>query len=192
MIVLRGKSHYQRGYNAQHSGFKLATSTFVVSILIATSHKHCAFTITYCSWRCARFLKFVNDFEKKSLLLYCVSHWHAENNQLLIATKLFNHGFIYQYNDILLLLLLQLLSTATSTTTTAAVVVVVAATATTLLLLIIIIIIIIIMIMIMIIIIIIIIIITTTTTTRKALWAQTSAKHIVKNPLKTSWIQTAI
>ena len=41
----------QRGYIAQYSGFKLVISTFVLSILefmfIATSYKHCAFTITY-------------------------------------------------------------------------------------------------------------------------------------------------
>ena len=51
MVVLRGKAHYQRGHSAQYSGFKLATSTIVLSILkfvfIASSHKHYAFTITY-------------------------------------------------------------------------------------------------------------------------------------------------
>ena len=42
------KAPYQRGHSAQYSSFKLATSTFVLSILefIATSHKHCSFTIT--------------------------------------------------------------------------------------------------------------------------------------------------
>ena len=29
-----GKARYQRGYSAQYSGFKLATSTFVLSILV--------------------------------------------------------------------------------------------------------------------------------------------------------------
>ena len=47
----RGKAHYQRGHSAQYSGFHLDTSTFLLSILvfifIATSHKHCTFTITY-------------------------------------------------------------------------------------------------------------------------------------------------
>ena len=42
---------YQRGHGVKYSDFKLATSTSVLSILefifIATSHKHCAFTITY-------------------------------------------------------------------------------------------------------------------------------------------------
>ena len=37
-------------HSAQYSGFKLATSTFVLSILefifIATFHKHCVFTLT--------------------------------------------------------------------------------------------------------------------------------------------------
>ena len=37
--------------SSSYSGFKLATSTFVLSILefifIVTSHKHCAFTIIY-------------------------------------------------------------------------------------------------------------------------------------------------
>ena len=46
MVVLRGNARYQRGHRAQYSGFKLATSTFVLSILefifVATSHKHCA------------------------------------------------------------------------------------------------------------------------------------------------------
>ena len=46
-----GKARYQLGHIAQYSGFKLATSTFVLSILqfifIAASHKHCAFTIAW-------------------------------------------------------------------------------------------------------------------------------------------------
>ena len=33
MVVYRGKARYQRGHSAQYSGFKLATSTFVLSIL---------------------------------------------------------------------------------------------------------------------------------------------------------------
>mgnify|MGYP001793933925 CR=1 FL=1 len=33
MIALRGKAHYQLGHSAQYSRFKLATSTFVLSIL---------------------------------------------------------------------------------------------------------------------------------------------------------------
>ena len=51
MVVSRGKARYQRGHSAQYNGFKLATSTFVLSILefifTAASHKHCAFTIIY-------------------------------------------------------------------------------------------------------------------------------------------------
>ena len=31
-VVLRGKAHYQRGYNAHYCGFKLDTKTFVLSI----------------------------------------------------------------------------------------------------------------------------------------------------------------
>ena len=30
---LKGKARYQRGHSAQYSGFKLATSTFVLSVL---------------------------------------------------------------------------------------------------------------------------------------------------------------
>ena len=45
------KTRYQRSDSAQYSGFKLAASTFLLSILefifTATSHKHYAFTITY-------------------------------------------------------------------------------------------------------------------------------------------------
>ena len=44
MVVLKGKACYQREHNAQNSGFNLATSKFVLSILvfifIATFHKH--------------------------------------------------------------------------------------------------------------------------------------------------------
>ena len=44
---LRGKARYKRGHNAQYSGFKLATCTFVLFILefffIATSHEHLRF-----------------------------------------------------------------------------------------------------------------------------------------------------
>ena len=51
MVVERDEARYQRGHSAQYSGFKLATSTFVLSILefivIATFHKHCTFNITY-------------------------------------------------------------------------------------------------------------------------------------------------
>ena len=47
MVVSRDKARYQRGHSAQYSGFKLATCTFVLSILefifIATSNKHYAF-----------------------------------------------------------------------------------------------------------------------------------------------------
>ena len=32
MVVYRGKARYQRGHSAQYSGFKLANSTFVLSI----------------------------------------------------------------------------------------------------------------------------------------------------------------
>ena len=31
MVVLRDKARYQRGHSAQYSGFKLASSTFVLS-----------------------------------------------------------------------------------------------------------------------------------------------------------------
>ena len=47
-VALRSKAYYQRGHKVHYSGFKLATSTFVLSILmfilIATSHSYCAFT----------------------------------------------------------------------------------------------------------------------------------------------------
>ena len=33
VVNLRSKVHYQRGHTAQYSGFKLAASTFVLSIL---------------------------------------------------------------------------------------------------------------------------------------------------------------
>ena len=49
LLIFLCKARYQRGHSAQYSGFKLAISTFMLSILefifIATSHKHCAFTI---------------------------------------------------------------------------------------------------------------------------------------------------
>ena len=46
VVHLRGKACYKRGHSAQYSGFQLATSTFVLSILDIDfySHKHCAFT----------------------------------------------------------------------------------------------------------------------------------------------------
>ena len=45
----KGKAHYQRGHSAYYSGFKITTSTFLISILslFITSHKHCAFTIMF-------------------------------------------------------------------------------------------------------------------------------------------------
>ena len=50
-VALKMNSSIDRKKRAQYSGFKLATSTFVLSMLefifIATSHKHCTFTITY-------------------------------------------------------------------------------------------------------------------------------------------------
>ena len=50
IVFWRNKAYYQRGHSAQYSGVKLATSTFVLSILelifTDTSNKHCAFTIT--------------------------------------------------------------------------------------------------------------------------------------------------
>ena len=33
-VSLKGKARYQRGHSAQYSGFKFATSTFVLSVLL--------------------------------------------------------------------------------------------------------------------------------------------------------------
>ena len=51
-IGLRGKARYQRGHSTQYSDFKLAVLEYlwqlpILEFFTATSHKHCAFTITY-------------------------------------------------------------------------------------------------------------------------------------------------
>ena len=40
MVDLRGKALYQRGYTARYCGFKLATSTVVLSILDVYHYSH--------------------------------------------------------------------------------------------------------------------------------------------------------
>ena len=63
-----GKARYRRGHSVQYSGFKLATSTFVLSILelifIATSHKHCPFTITLKT----RLMKMFSAFARRKIM----------------------------------------------------------------------------------------------------------------------------
>ena len=61
MLGLKGGGRYQRSHSAHYRGFKLATNTFVLSILefifIATSHKHCTFTTFYSKYGFLLFCK---------------------------------------------------------------------------------------------------------------------------------------